>query len=181
MSRLGLYIAVAVGGLALGAGLAWFTRPAPPPVGVEGASVGDPRPPFQHAALDGRQVHVDDFDDQLLLVNFWATWCAPCRREMPLLDQAQRTHGDQLTVLGIAIDDPGAVIEFLDSTPVSYPILVGSTDVVATQRAWGNAAGALPYTVLVDREGIIRWQHLGEVSEEELAEKLAAHGLSTPL
>jgi len=65
------------------------------------------------------------------------------------------------------------VIEFVDSLGITYPILVGSSDVIATQRAWGNTAGALPYTVLVDSTGIIRWRHLGEVTPEELDPILA--------
>ncbi|TVQ34576.1 MAG: TlpA family protein disulfide reductase [Wenzhouxiangella sp.] len=170
MSRtLLLFILVAVTGLAGGVGLAFLTRPEPPPVGVNGAAVGDPRPPFRHGSLDGTWVSADDFKDQLMLVNFWATWCAPCRREMPLLQDISLTHAGELTVIGIAIDDPGPVRDFVEELGISYPVLVGAADVLATQRAWGNSAGALPYTVLVDREGIIRWQHLGEVTADELA------------
>jgi thiol-disulfide isomerase/thioredoxin len=174
MRNLGLIILVAVVGLALGAGYAWISRPAPPPVGVSGAGLGDPRPPFRHGALDGQWVEADQFDGQLLLVNFWATWCAPCRREMPVLQAASERHEDTLAVVGIAIDDPGPVRDFVEELGISYPILVGSADVISTQRAWGNAAGALPYTVLVDRDGVIRWQHLGEVTADELDEVLAA-------
>jgi thiol-disulfide isomerase/thioredoxin len=168
MNRWLLYGLVAVGGLALGASMAWMTRSEAPDPGIEGAQVGDVRPSFRHAAVDGRFVSVDEFDGQALLVNFWATWCAPCRREMPLLDEVARTHAGRLNVVGIAIDEPGPVIEFVETLGIDYPILVGSTDVIATQRAWGNAAGALPYTVLVDAGGIIRWRHLGEVTAEEL-------------
>lgn len=174
MKNLGLIVLVAVLGLALGAGYAWISRPAPQPVGIEGAGLGDPRPPFRHGALDGQWVEADQFDGQLLLVNFWATWCAPCRREMPVLQAASERHEDALGVVGIAIDDPGPVRDFVEELGISYPILVGSADVISTQRAWGNAAGALPYTVLVDRDGVIRWQHLGEVTAEELDEVLAA-------
>ncbi len=106
-------------------------------------------------------------------MNFWATWCAPCRREMPLLDEISQAYAGRMTVLGIAVDDPGPVIEFVTALGIDYPILVGSSDVIATQRAWGNSAGALPYTVLVDAAGIIRWRHLGEVTEEELQPVLA--------
>ena len=173
MKSLGLFALVALLGLVLGAGYAWFSRPAPPPVGVEGAGLGDPRPPFRHGDLNGQWVEADHFDGQLLLVNFWATWCAPCRREMPVLQAASERHAGDLVVVGIAIDDPGPVRDFVTELGISYPILVGSADVISTQRAWGNAAGALPYTVLVDRDGQIRWQHLGEVTAQELDEVLA--------
>jgi thiol-disulfide isomerase/thioredoxin len=173
MRNLLLLTLVALLGLALGAGYAWLSRPAPPPVGVEGAGVGDLRPAFRHGDLNGQWVEADHFDGQLLLVNFWATWCAPCRREMPVLQAASEQYVDELTVVGIAIDDPGPVRDFVAELAISYPILVGSADVISTQRAWGNASGALPYTVLVDREGRIRWQHLGEVTAEELDQVLA--------
>ncbi len=166
-----LYLGAAVIGLALGGAFAWVSRPLPPEVGVEGAAIGDVRPDFRHAGLDGEWLAASDFDDRPLLVNFWATWCAPCRREMPVLQEASKRH-DDLAVVGLAIDDLSAVQAFVAELGVTYPIAVGNADVMTTQRAWGNSAGALPYTVLVDREGIIRWQHLGEVTASELNEVL---------
>ncbi len=164
-----LFVVVAVFGLAAGVGLALLSRPEPPPVGVNGAGVGDPRPPFRHGSLNGDWVTTEDFDGQAMLVNFWATWCAPCRREMPLLQDVSLERDGELVVIGIAIDDPGPVRDFVEELGISYPILIGAADVLNTQRAWGNSAGALPYTVLVDRDGIIRWQHLGEVTADELS------------
>lgn len=171
---LALYIAAALIGLALGGAVAWWTRPAPPPPGLVGAGLGDPRPDFRHTSVSGEWLTAAQFDGQLLLVNFWATWCAPCRREMPVLQALSEDHAGQLAVVGLAIDEPEAVREFVGELQISYPIAVGNADVMATQRAWGNSAGALPYTVLVDAEGIIRWQHLGEVTRAELDELLAA-------
>lgn len=179
MSRSTRFIAVALAGLALGAGLAWLTRgqpPAPNPGGApDAAAVGDPRPAFRHAALDGAFVEASDFDGRPLLVNFWATWCAPCVREMPLLDAFAEAEADRLAVLGIAIDEPGAVGAFVEELGIGYPILVGTTDVMSTQRRFGNAAGLLPYTVLVDADGTIAWQHLGEVEPEHLEEHVLPH------
>jgi thiol-disulfide isomerase/thioredoxin len=168
-----LFAGVAVLGLAVGVTAALLNRPSPPEPGTAGAGVGDPRPAFRHGDLNGQWVSADDFDGRLLLVNFWATWCAPCRREMPILQEADREHGESLAVVGIAIDDPGPVRDFVEELGIEYSILVGAADVMATQRAWGNSAGVLPYTVLVDRDGIIQWQHLGEVSAEELARELS--------
>lgn len=160
-------------GISLGVGLAYFTRPAPPPVGVEGAGVGDVRPTLAHRDLGGEMASIDQFDGQVVLVNFWATWCAPCRREMPILQAAAEAYSDHLVVLGVAMDERDPVAEFIDSLGITYPIWVGQTDVSAAQKRWGNPAGALPYTVLVDAQGIIQWQHLGEVSQSQLDEALS--------
>lgn len=174
MRTLRLAVIVAVVGFSLGAGLAWLTRDEPSPEpGTAGAAVGDVRPGFEHGNLDGRAVSVDEFDGRVLLTNFWATWCAPCRREMPVLQEASERHGDELAVVGIAMDEIEPVRAFIEELGIGYTILVGSADVMETQRAWGNSAGALPYTVLVDEDGIIRWQHYGEVTADELDEVLA--------
>jgi len=168
------WLSIGIVGIALGAGVAYFTRPSPPPVGVEGASVGDARPFLMHQNLaDATQASIDEFEGTAVLVNFWATWCAPCRREMPLLQAAHERFGDQLVVLGVAMDEAEPVADFVQSLGITYPIWVGQTDVSQAQRRWGNPSGALPYTVLVDEAGIIRWQHLGEVSEQQLDEALA--------
>jgi len=173
-----LFLAVAVLGFGIGAGLAWLTndrQPALPEPGQNGAgvSLGERHPGFAHDDLDGGTVSDGDFAGKAMLVNFWATWCAPCRREMPVLQEASERHGETLAVIGIALDDPGPVAAFIAEHGIDYTILHGQGDVLDTQRAWGNAAGAMPYTVLTDADGIVRWRHYGEVTEEELAEALA--------
>lgn len=173
MSRWAVFILAAAVGLGLGVGAAWLTREGPPePRGLDPTPdadlVGEPRPDFEHASLDGRHVRAADFDGRVLLVNFWATWCAPCVREMPLLQEVFEAHDGELHIVGIALDDPGAVRDFAEELGITYPVLVGTGDVMRTNRNWGNTAGALPYTVLVDREGMIRWQHFGEMTEAEL-------------
>jgi thiol-disulfide isomerase/thioredoxin len=171
MNTFRLFMIVAILGLGLGAGLAWMMRgaddPQPPP-GTSGAGIGDPRPDFRHATLDEDWLSASDFDGRPMLVNFWATWCAPCRREMPVLQAASEDHEGQLAVVGLALDDPEPVRDFVDELGITYPVAVGSSDVMNTQRSWGNSAGVLPYTVLVDADGIIQWQHYGEVTAEEL-------------
>ena len=122
------------------------------------------------ATPDGGELAAADFRGRMLLVNFWATWCPPCVREMPLLDrfsQAQRARGWQ--VLGLAIDAAEPVRDFLRRAPVAYPIALAGPDGVRLLRDLGNNGGALPFSVVFDRGGRIVRRHLGELSEAMLA------------
>jgi len=109
----------------------------------------------------------------VILVNFWATWCAPCREEMPLLSEVRDRYASSgLEVVGIAIDTASKVREFLRSTPVSYPVLLADADGLDLMRALGNTAGGLPFTLLIDRKGEVTWYKLGLLKKEELEAKV---------
>jgi thiol-disulfide isomerase/thioredoxin len=139
------------------------------------ALLGKPRPPFTLGASDGQRVSADDFTGDVLLINFWATWCTPCRKEMPMLVELHEALGDQgLSVVGIALDDVQRARDFAEELGVSYTVLVGAADVMATGFAYGNSAGLLPYTVLVDRQGIVRWTFLGELKRADLEREINA-------
>jgi len=175
-SALVLALAVVVG-MSAGVTIAWLTQPGTPTAANGNpdetyAGVGDRRPDFTHAGVNGQLWRADDFDGRPTLVNFWATWCKPCLREMPLLQSLSETYSEQLDVVGIAIDDPGQVGEFVAELGISYPILIGTSDVRETQRGFGNPDGMLPYSVVVDAGGIIRWRHLGELDQPMLDEAL---------
>lgn len=112
---------------------------------------------------------------RVLVINFWATWCPPCVKEMPLLEQFHREHGpgrrpgpDGWTVLGVAIDRPQAVVEFLSARPVSYEIVVAGLDGTTWGRALGNDKGGLPFTVAIDTAGRISHRKIGEIAADEL-------------
>ncbi len=175
MSGWRLWVSVVVLGFLLGTALAWVTNNtrAPEPRAESGLEVGKAQPGFSLPDLDGERVASERFKGRTMLVNFWATWCAPCRREMPVLQAASERYGEALAVVGIALDDPEPVASFIDEVGVDYTILVGQDAVLDTQSEWGNSAGAMPYTVLVDGDGIVRWRHYGEVTAEELEEALA--------
>jgi len=178
-SKLALVLAVIVG-LSAGLAIAWLTRGGGTPlpgVGQNAAAeavvgVGDRRPDFMHAGVKGELWRASDFDGRPTLVNFWATWCAPCVREMPLLQHLADQYPEQLNVVGIAIDEPGKVGEFVERLEIDYPILIGTSDVRETQKRFGNPDGMLPYSVLLDAEGVIQWRHLGELEEDLLRETL---------
>lgn len=131
--------------------------------------VGGRRPDFTLHDILGNPVSASDFDGRIWLANFWATWCAPCVEEMPMLSQLQQDYvNDGLVIVGIALDDALRAGEFAADLGIDYPILVGKTDVVLTGRQFGNATGMLPFSVLIDAGGIVRWTHLGALSRDQL-------------
>lgn len=137
--------------------------------------VGQRRPDYTLGTAEGSRVSASDFDGRVVLVNFWATWCTPCREEMPMLMDLRRRHFEQgLEVVGIALDDVQRARDFAAELGIEYPILVGSTDVMATMRLYGNDSGVLPYSVLVDRDGIVRWTLLGALDAPKLRREIEA-------
>ena len=119
---------------------------------------------------DGQLLAVASLRGAPLLVNFWATWCPPCVKEMPEIDRFAREFGKsrQGRVLGLAVDSPSAVKSFLNRTPVSYAIGLAGFDGTELSRALGNRTGALPFTALFDSRGAVVQRRLGETSYDEL-------------
>lgn len=104
-----------------------------------------------------------------LVVNFWATWCPPCREEMPAFSRLQRLYAAKgVQFVGIALDSADSVRSFSESDPVSYPLLIGGAKGVDLAGQFGNAALVLPYTVVVDRAAAVRLVRPGPLSESEL-------------
>lgn len=115
------------------------------------------RPVFALPDLAGERRSIAEWDGEVVLINFWATWCPPCREEIPLLIDLQREYGDRgLQVVGVALDRLPAVRDYAAAMEINYPILHGMGAAMEVQARYGNTRGTLPYTVLVDREGRIR-------------------------
>jgi peroxiredoxin len=136
---------------------------------------GKRRPDFTLLDHAGEPVSAANFDDQVLLINFWATWCEPCTEEMPMLSELQGAYADRkVQIVGIALDDPQKATEFALELNIAYPVLTGTTDAILVGRQYGNRAGMLPYSVLVDRQGVVRWSYLGALDRAELEAQIQA-------
>ena len=139
------------------------------PPGIPG--VGDTAPDFKLKNLSAETVQLSDLAGRGVVLNFWATWCPPCRREMPLLDDLQKTYGDKgLSVIGLNISEsPARVKTYVDSVGVSYPIWVdapsGTPGFDRTQMIFSSyGAVGLPTTLFIDRKGVIQRIYVGELS-----------------
>lgn len=130
-------------------------------------------PDFVLHDMDGNTVTKDELlaGDKALFINFWATWCKPCREEMPLLAETQEKYADDLLMVGIAIDNREAVAAFLDHLGVvNYPILLGEQELDAIEVAnrMGVDLVGLPISLTTDRTGRVIEIHTGEVDEAEV-------------
>ena len=118
---------------------------------------------------DGKTANSENWREKVLVVNFWASWCPPCVEEMPTLDKiAQEYSAKNVLIVGIGIDSPSNIREFLQKTPVSYPIVIGSLEGSNLSKQMGNAQGALPYTVVINPKGKSIYTKLGKITEDEL-------------
>jgi thiol-disulfide isomerase/thioredoxin len=125
--------------------------------------------------LNGQPRSLADWSGRVLVCNFWATWCAPCREEIPLLMVTREKYGSKmLEVVGIAVDNAAKVRQFSASLHISYPILLAEADGLDFMRRLGNSNGGLPYTVIVDREGGLAHRKLGALSQQEIDQMLGS-------
>ncbi len=120
---------------------------------------GGPAPSFTLAALSGQQAALSQYKGQVVMVNFWATWCGPCQQEMPLLDQMYKKYKPAgFTLIGVNVDKEGpAVKDLMARKPVSFPVLLDP----ANQVSKAYHVDEMPSSVLIDRKGEIRYIHRG--------------------
>ncbi len=145
------------------------SAPEPPP-GVTPARPGDAMPAILLPDLEGKPRPLPgEFRGRPLLINVWASWCGPCIEEMPELDRFARGQGKAgVQVIGLALDGPEAIRDFLERVPVAYPLLVDAPGPADASVWLGNRKGVLPYSVLVDREGRIVKQKVGPFAAGEI-------------
>jgi thiol-disulfide isomerase/thioredoxin len=129
------------------------------------APVNAAAPAFSLDSMSGRTVDLAQYKGNVVMINFWATWCGPCRQEMPLLEQLHKKYKPMgFTLLGINVEpDSRGAVEWLKSTPVSFPILFDTDSKVSRLYA----VAGMPSTVIVDRKGNLRWLHRGYKAGDE--------------
>jgi len=126
-------------------------------------------PSFTLPDVDGTPHEFSEWEGKHRLMNFWATWCAPCRREIPLLKAFQEEHGDEgFLVIGIAVDYPKEVATYAEKTNFNYPILVGQEEAMAAAETSGVEFIGLPFTMIVAADGELINTHVGEIKDSHL-------------
>jgi thiol-disulfide isomerase/thioredoxin len=169
------YLLVAVAAVTVGFLAArLFRDQATPPTteAVTAAPVARPPvltlPEFSLKNRAGELQSVHSWPDKSLVLNFWATWCAPCRREIPLLMELQKHHeADGVQIVGIAVDFREDVLKYAEAMKIDYPLLIGEQDGLEAVDAFGIDAVGFPYTVFMDAKGNIITTHIGELHKDQ--------------
>ena len=143
-----------------------ITVPAPPAIELHSIPLFD---------LTGKQTLVGDWKGKILIVNFWAPWCAPCRREVPSLIKLHQEFMQQgVRVLGIAFDSEPQVSRFAAEYKINYPLFLAGNRTAMYNAAFGNQSGSLPFTAILDRNQRVLFQHNGELTAKQLRQQLEA-------
>jgi len=172
-----LAVASALGGLLLSVWLRPPTIPVSRAPAATMLAVGDLRGDLALPDRKGAARRLTEWDGKLVLLNFWASWCGPCREEMPLLDRMRSKYGARgLEIIGIAAEDATPALAFLRENDVSYPILINAPgDGIDVSLRFGNRQSVLPYNVLIGRDGRIVASKIGNFSEAGLERWLAPY------
>jgi len=118
------------------------------------------RPDFSLPDMHDQLRHISEWDGKVILLNFWASWCPPCREELPDFVRLYENYGAQgFVVVGVAIDKKQDIADFMDSVGVEYPVMISELEGIRISQTYGNRLGALPYSVIINREGQIISSH----------------------
>ena len=172
-----LMAAAGVAAAAGGAGLALWRSPNSVAPGPQTSSAEEAFWQLQlHTPQGSEQTAqaVQAYRGRPLLVNFWATWCPPCVRELPMLSAFALQAAPHMQVLGLAVDQAPNVQRWLQRQPLEFPVLMAGASGIGLTRSLGNATGGLPFSVLFDRAGNVQQRKIGELSDADLQQWLAA-------
>lgn len=174
-----LLIGVMIGAGALGFGMyQWFADDEAAPADSErqeaDSQLTDTVPDISLPDPEGNTRQLSEWEGDILVINFWGTWCAPCREEVPLLVDLQEDYGERgVTVLGIALDQAEPVRRFAEEYGINYPLLVGEQEALEALEAFGSGTVGLPHTFVADRDGRIVNFHVGLIEPEDVEALLA--------
>jgi thiol-disulfide isomerase/thioredoxin len=153
---------------AAGAGLYWWRGSAASAAADRPAAAGADIWTRRFPQPDGGELVMAEQRGRPLVLNFWATWCAPCIKELPELNRFHRDQAGKTQVIGLAVDRLAPVQEFLAKSPLGFPVGLAGMAGIELARELGNSAGVLPFTVVFDRQGRAVHQHLGETTYDQL-------------
>lgn len=133
------------------------------------AGVPDVLPDFTLVDMQGQQRSIRSWPGKSMIVNFWATWCAPCRREIPLLKKIQAEHGTEgFQIVGVAVDFRDDVLKYAQEIGIDYPVLIGEQDGLDAVNKFGQGSLGFPFTVFTDNQQRIVMFHLGEIRPDQV-------------
>lgn len=128
-------------------------------------------PDFKMPDSSGQERSIKEWQGKILIINFWATWCPPCMKEMPAFEAMQQEFGNKgVQFIGIALDDPEPVKEFINKKKITYPILIGQDSGTKIAHDLGNVINTVPFTVIFDKKGQLLKRQMGTLDREQLLE-----------
>jgi len=128
---------------------------------------------FSLPDLSGKQRNIKEWQDKILIINFWATWCPPCLKEIPEFIKLQNEFaGKGLQFIGIAIDEQSAVEEYLQTININYPQLIAGDTGIALSHQLGNIVNAVPFSLIINKQGQIIHRQPGELSRDKIIETI---------
>ena len=128
---------------------------------------------FSLENINGEMISIEEFKGKKTLINFWATWCRPCRKEMPMLNGVYLSENPaEFSVVGIAIDKPEKVVQFVAELGIDFPIMIGQSNAYDIMKELGNEALTLPYTILIDDTNEVIWSKNTELKHSDMDEVL---------
>jgi thiol-disulfide isomerase/thioredoxin len=185
-----VYVAVALVAAAAGFGIYRFAiapnisaeapsaaapEPAPTLATEDASALPETLPDFTLGDLEGNPRSIRSWEGKSMIVNFWATWCAPCRREIPLLRKIQSEHGAEgFQVVGVAVDFRDDVLKYAKEIGIDYPLLIGEQDGLEAVGKFGRGSLGFPFTVFTDNQQRLVLFHLGEIHPPQAEIMLAA-------
>jgi peroxiredoxin len=141
--------------------------------------IGQTRPEFAMMDLEGKIRNIKDWDGQVVLLNFWATWCPPCLEEIPdFIEVQEQMQNKGLQIIGIAVDNEEDVRKFADDMGMNYPVMAGESEAIGLSQKYGNSIGGLPFSAIIDKNGKVTHTITGELSKERLISILKQLGLA---